>query len=128
MYKANLTSLELLKQLKSAEAENESLKTYIIEMKSKLAIYIPAKDDPVDVALAEWINNYPDRRKLKVMFLRSEPGVYTFGTKKVSVRLEQSRIKIRVGGGWISVDEFIDQYTGDELEKRKRHDPLLVTA
>lgn len=77
-------------------------------MKTKLAIYIPARDDPIDVALGEWINNFPDRRKLKVMFLRAEPGVYTFGSKKVSVRLEQARVKVRVGGGWISIDEFVD--------------------
>jgi hypothetical protein len=45
-------------------------------MKQKLAIYIPAKDDNLDIALAEYINNYPDRRKLKIMFLRDQPGVY----------------------------------------------------
>jgi len=33
MYKANVTSLELLKALKAAEQENESLKLYIIDMK-----------------------------------------------------------------------------------------------
>lgn len=126
MYKANVTSLELLKQLKAAEGENESLKLYIIDMKQKLAIYIPAKDDSLDSALAEYINNYPDRRKLKVMFLRVEPGVYSFGTRKVALRVEQQRLKVRVGGGYISIDEFLVQYTPEELEKQKRHDPLLL--
>jgi hypothetical protein len=35
MYQANLTSLELLKQLKEAELEVESLKVYIIDMKQR---------------------------------------------------------------------------------------------
>jgi len=32
-----------------------------MELKSKIAVYIPAKDDPVDKKLAEFINNYPER-------------------------------------------------------------------
>lgn len=79
MYKANVTSLDLLKQLKEAEQENEHLKSYIIDMKQKMMIYIPAKDDHVDAALAEYINNYPDRKRLRIMFIREQPGVYSFG-------------------------------------------------
>ena len=93
-------------------------------MKQKLAVYIPAKDDTIDAVLAEYINNYPDRRKLKVMFLRIEPSVYQFGSRKVAVRVEQGKLKIRVGGGYISIDEFLDQYTPDELDRQKRVDPL----
>jgi hypothetical protein len=48
MYKANVTSLELLKQLKDAEQEIETLKSYIIDLKSKVAVYIPIKDDVID--------------------------------------------------------------------------------
>jgi hypothetical protein len=33
VYKANKTSLELLRHLKDAESENETLKNYIIELK-----------------------------------------------------------------------------------------------
>lgn len=76
-----------------------------------MMIYIPAREDSVDSALAEYINNYPDRKRLKVMFLRESLGVYTFGSRKVSVRLEMGKINIRVGGGYISIDEFLDQYT-----------------
>jgi uncharacterized coiled-coil DUF342 family protein len=45
VYKANKTSLELLKQLKDAEVEIETLKNYIIELKQRIAVYIPVKDD-----------------------------------------------------------------------------------
>ena len=30
-------------------------------------MYVPATDDNIDVALAEYINNYPERSKLKIM-------------------------------------------------------------
>ena len=82
------------------------------------------KDDSVDKKLAEFINNYPERSKLKIMFMRETEGVYQFGTKRVAVKVEKDNIKIRVGGGYLSIDEFLDQYTPVELEKLERKDPL----
>ena len=61
VYKANKTSLELLKQLKDSEVEIETLKQYIIDLKQRIAVYIPVRDDQVDKRLAEFINNYPER-------------------------------------------------------------------
>lgn len=124
VYKANQTSLELLKSLKEAELEIETLKDYIIELKQRVAVYIPVKDDNVDLRLAEYINNYPDRSKLKIMFMRESEGIYQFGTRKIYVRVEQSKIIIRVGGGYLSIDEFLDIYTPIELERLERKDPL----
>jgi hypothetical protein len=73
---SNKQSLELIAQLKDAEQEISVLREYIIDLKAKIAIYIPVKGDPVDTKLAEFINNYPDRKKLKVMFMRESNGVY----------------------------------------------------
>lgn len=124
MYLANVTSLELLRQLKRAEEEIGALKSYVIDLKSKIAVYIPVKDDRIDVKLAEYINNYPDRQKLKIMFLRESEGVYQFGSKRCAVKLEKGYIKIRVGGGFLSIDEFLDQYTPGEMAIVERKDPL----
>ena len=110
-HKANQTALELLKQLKEAEGEIEGLKSYIIELKQKIAVYIPVKDDMIDRKLAEYINNYPERQKLKIMFMRESEGVYQFGSKRVCVRVDKDKINIRVGGGYLSLDEFLDIYT-----------------
>ena len=124
VYKSNKISLELLKQLKDAEVEIGSLQQYIIDLKQRIAVYIPMKDDAVDKKLAEYINNYPERSKLKIMFMRESDGVYQFGSKRVAVKVEKQGIKIRVGGGYLSIDEFLDQYTPIELEKLQRNDPL----
>jgi esterase/lipase len=96
MYKANVTSLELLKQLKDAEQEIETLKSYIIDLKSKVAVYIPVKDDPIDEKLADFINNYPDRQRLKIMFMRESEGVYEFGSKKIFIKVEKDKIKSKL--------------------------------
>jgi len=110
--------------LKTSETEIETLKAHVIELKQRIAVYIPVKDDPIDKKIAEFINNYPERSKLKIMFMRESEGVYQFGTKKVYVRVDKDKINIKVGGGYLSIDEFLDQYTPIELEKMERKDPL----
>lgn len=43
--------------------------------------------------LADFINNYPDRHRLKIMFLRESEGVYCFGTKKILIKVKNNQIK-----------------------------------
>ena len=105
---ANQKSLDLLKRVRDLEIENDTLKNYIIDLKSRVAIYVPVRDDEVDMKVAQFINNYPDRNKLKIMFMRESAGVYEFGSKRINVRIEKGRILIRVGGGYMSIDEFLD--------------------
>ena len=107
-FQANKTSLELLQRVRDLEAECETLKAYIIDLKQRIAVYIPVKSDSVDLKLAEYINNYPDRKKLKIMFMRESEGVYEFGTRRVMVKVERGKILVKVGGGFLSVDEFLD--------------------
>ena len=123
-YESQTTQLEMLKQMKEYENEIETLRTYIIDLKSRIAVYIPVKGDTIDKKLAEYINNYPDRQKLKIMFMRESEGVYQFGTKRVMVKCVKDKIEIRVGGGFLSLDEFLDQYTPTELATLERKDPM----
>jgi len=130
-YAVKKEQLNLLKMLTASErsceemqSEIEVLRNYIIDLKSRIAVYIPVKDDKIDKKIAEYINNYPDRQKLKIMFMRESEGVYQFGGKRVMVKIDKDRINIRVGGGYLSIDEFLDQYTPVELEKLERKDPM----
>ena len=56
--------------------------------------------------------------------MRESEGVYQFGSKRVHVKVDKDKINIRVGGGYLSIDEFLDQYTPQELEKLERKDPM----
>jgi len=124
LFVSNKLNLELLEKLRDAECEIETLKQYVIDLKSRIAVYIPVKGDAIDTKLAEYINNYPDRQKLKIMFMRESEGVYEFGSKRVIVRVDKDRINVRVGGGYLSIDEFLDQYTPTELERLERNSPV----
>ena len=88
VYSANKSNLDLLKQRKKDEEEIANLKSYILEIKARVAIYVPLTEDPVDVKIAEYINNYPDRAKLKIMFMRESAGVYAFGSKRINVEVQ----------------------------------------
>ena len=58
------------------------------------------------------------------MFMRESEGIYEFGSKRIAVKVDKDKINIRVGGGYLSIDEFLDQYTPLELEKLERKDHL----
>lgn len=123
-FSVNKTSLDLLQSLRHAEMEVKTLKGYVLDLKARVTIYIPVKDCDIDRKLAEHINNYPDRAKLKVMFARESKGVYEFGSTRVHINLNREKLQVKVGGGYLSVDEFLDQYTPAELSKMERRDPF----
>jgi len=124
--KANETALELLNQLKEADAEIAELNRKVAQLKSMNDQYVPIKGDEVDAALADFLNNCYDKGKLQVMFIRLQPGVYSFGSKKVCIKVDNGKISVRVGGGFLRIDEFLDKYTTVELEKSLRDgvDPM----
>ena len=104
VYKSNKISLDLLKEIKRLEFE--------------YGFYYPAvKSDSIDIELARFINSNPERPALKSLFVREQEGLYTFGTKKTNMKLEKGLLKVRVGGGYLSIEEFVDQYLPIEYEK-----------
>ena len=54
------------------------------------------------------------------MFLREKEGVYEFGSKRITMKIECDTIQVRVGGGYLTIDEFLDTYTSPELERIER--------
>jgi hypothetical protein len=62
----------------------------------------------VDEALGNFLNEYPEKDKLQILFLRESEGVYQFGQKRVYVKIEKGdQIFCRVGGGFMHIEEFI---------------------
>lgn len=48
---------------------------------------------------------------------RLAPGKYLFGTKQILAKIINGKLVIRVGGGYMSADEFIEQYGKIEIMK-----------
>ena len=89
----------------------------MIEIKERHPPYIPKLDDPIDVALFEFIKS--SDLPIPIPFTREEPGVYLFGTKRVFLKLENGNIVIRIGGGYTNIQNFIEVYTQIELERQE---------
>ncbi|KAL4433310.1 hypothetical protein ABPG74_017414 [Tetrahymena malaccensis] len=118
---------ELTNLVDEGEEYAQSLKQLIFELRESHSDYIPIKGDPIDSCLAQYLNNFSgDKRKARTLFIREGSGVYQFGSKKVYVKIEQDKILIRTGGGFIGLEEFLDLYTPSELERYHRNDPLKV--
>ncbi len=55
---------------------------------------------------------------MKILFLRESEGVYLFGKKRVYIKIGKgNQILIRVGGGYMTINDFIEQYTKSEVDK-----------
>ena len=100
------------------------LKQYIVDLKGRLAVYVPIKTDPTDVGLAEYMNAYPDKTKLKIMFDREKEGQYLYGTRRVTIQVMRGKPQIKIGGGFMPIDDFIEQHGPKELELLETRDPL----
>ena len=77
---------DLVNQLKDLEWRNESLESKLNEcikvneqLEKGQAIYIAKRNDRIDKALGNYLNLYPERQSLKILFLRESEGVYQFG-------------------------------------------------
>ena len=79
--------------------------------------------------LGNFINRYPERKSMGIMFLRESEGVYQFGQKRVYIKVEKGdKILCRVGGGYISINQFIEQFMPEETEKITRKDVVQKFA
>lgn len=59
------------------------------------------------------------------MFLRETEGVYRFGQRRIHIKIERGdQLFVRVGGGYQHIDEFVSQFTDNELERVERRDAL----
>ena len=127
-FETNKPVLELLNQLRKHEVDHknefEVLKGYIQDLKARIPVYIPVKSDPIDVLVAEFINGYKHRAQMRLMFIRVDDGVYEFGGQKLLLREQRGVLKVKIGGGFCEVEEYLNQYTPAELEKLERKDPL----
>jgi len=55
-----------------------------------------------------------------MLFVRESEGVYSYGKRRVFIKIEKDQVIIRVGGGYLTMEDFIDNYSPFEQRKRNR--------
>lgn len=73
----------------------------------------------MDEMLARYINS----AGVQLPITRLGEGFYMFGTKKIFAKIMNNKLVVRVGGGFMGIDEFINTYGESELLKLKRFTP-----
>jgi len=66
---------------------------------------------------------YVNQKDLQLPITRLAAGFYMFGTKKIFAKILNTKLVVRVGGGFMGIDEFINMYGEIELSKTKRCTP-----
>jgi hypothetical protein len=94
--------------MQDKDIEYEKMLEYWTEIHRANYVYVPTRGDEIDKRLAEYINKSDLTRKSKCLFVREQEGVYSYFFKKVIMKVEENNLIIRVGGGFMSVDEFIE--------------------
>ena len=63
-------------------------------------------------------------------FEREAPGIYRFARKKVFMKIEGETIVIRVGGGFLTIQEFVALNCGNKVddEQKKRITNLVYAG
>lgn len=119
----NLRIEELLRLIAEKDAEIDELNRILAERNRriqelssqlKVSTYIATKGDMVDELLAQYIQNCP------VPVKRLGGGFYLFGLRKIYAKIMNGKLVIRVGGGYMIIEKFIETYADQELEKLKR--------
>lgn len=82
-------------------------------------IYKAVDHDLIDRHLADIINDTEKfnqekqtdvLNKAKLLFVREAEGVYSYCKKKVFMKQEKGNLVIRVGGGYMTLDQFIETF------------------
>jgi hypothetical protein len=81
---------------------------------------VPIPGDIVDQALSDFVNNSADPLNLIKLFIRETPGTYIFGSKVVSITLENGILFVRHGASYMPLDQFLDIHARSELDKINR--------
>ena len=99
----------LLDDRAKQDAEDEERRNKVVVQPRKPTIrekYVPVKGDRVDELMAQYVNNF----ELDVPVQRLGDGNYMFGSRKIYAKIMNDKLVVRVGGGFMLIDEFLNTY------------------
>lgn len=79
-------------------------------------MYKAIANDDIDQEFAKFIN----KSNLPFEVKRLGKNEYLFGSKKIIAKMVNGRLLIRVGGGFMYVEQFIQQYAKIEIMKLRK--------
>lgn len=121
---------DLLKNLRNINQRRRDLADKYAGLKKDLAvekkvrIHKAVKGDAIDELWCFHLNKH----QLDLNVQRTGPGKYLFGTRKIMAKIINGKLVIRVGGGYMGADEFIEQYGKMEMLKMMHNQEMAEQA
>ena len=109
----------LKKHRKDLEDKYSNLRKEVFKLK-QIKLYKPVAGDVVDEVFSGILNS----KKLTIEVQRINNGSYMFGSKKILAKIINGRLVIRVGGGYMNANEFIEQYGKIEMMKMMKMEEI----
>ncbi len=109
---------EEIQEMEGYLAEKERIISQL-EAKLKALDNKPAQPKPLlkGDLLDEMIGQYIFQANCPVPIKKLGNGYYIFGTRKIYAKILNGKLVIRVGGGFMIIEEFINTYAEQELNK-----------
>ena len=79
--------------------------------KAPEVVYMVTPSDDIDAMLAEKMREFG----INIPLTRLGGGFYLFGTRKIFAKIMNNKLVVRVGGGYMVIDEFLATYSDMEL-------------
>ena len=106
--KHELGDLEERKRLEEEERRRRELEA--MNKPEPRKWYVPLKGDAIDEMMAKYLNECPYYVPVK----RLGEGQYMYASKKIFAKIMNGKLVIRVGGGYMLIDEFLKNYAEQE--------------
>ena len=98
-----LVEAEDQRQKQTEEIRKKQIEEVMNKANQPRKPYQPVKGDHVDELMAKYINEC----SFYVPVERLGEGTYLYGTKKIFAKIMNGKLIIRVGGGYMVIDEFL---------------------
>eukprot|EP00349_Pseudokeronopsis_sp_Brazil_P010500 CAMPEP_0202979630 /NCGR_PEP_ID=MMETSP1396-20130829/85725_1 /ASSEMBLY_ACC=CAM_ASM_000872 /TAXON_ID= /ORGANISM="Pseudokeronopsis sp., Strain Brazil" /LENGTH=212 /DNA_ID=CAMNT_0049719139 /DNA_START=1433 /DNA_END=2071 /DNA_ORIENTATION=+ len=102
-----------LDEKRRREEEERRLRELEANKKPERKWYIPLKGDAIDEMMAKYLNECDYYVPVK----RLGEGQYLYGSKKIFAKIMNGKLIIRVGGGYMLIDEFLKNYAEIENDR-----------
>jgi prefoldin subunit 5 len=117
--KAVASMLDYIEELEQLLREKDKIidimtkKIQVKQLGSSRLVFAVPKGDTLD----QMLSNYLNQANCLVPIRKLGDGFYLFGTKKIYAKIMNGKLVIRVGGGYMIVEEFIATYENAEMLK-----------
>lgn len=107
------TLKDVSRRMRESKHKYQVVRTKIEKHNKPKKLYRAIRGDMVDELFADYIN----KLNCPVPIKRLGNNQYTFGTRKIFAKVINGKLVIRVGGGYMSIEEFMMYYGPQELTR-----------